>query len=132
MQLQLHTSSQPLLHTGAQRQQLKRLAVCATSASNALPRTFAATAQDLRTLHLTAREATPEKFAPFGQVKHLDGASVQALTKASLLTPADMFQLIGPTGDGKGFDDTDASLKLDLGTPRYRTPLGMLVVLSNT
>lgn len=27
-------------------------------------------------------------------------------------------QVIGPTDDGKNFDDADAALKLDLGTPR--------------
>ena len=28
-------------------------------------------------------------------------------------------QVVEPTADGKKFDDTDAALKLDLGTPRY-------------
>ena len=30
-----------------------------------------------------------------------------------------IIQVVGPTDDGKNFDDADAALKLDLGTPRY-------------
>lgn len=94
MQLQAQTVLHPLPCGSSQHQKLKRLRLRSARACRSVPRIFAATAQDLRTLHLTAREATPEAFAPFGQ-------------------------LIGPTKDGKGFDEQDASLKLDLGTPRF-------------
>jgi hypothetical protein len=45
-------------------------------------------------VELQARLITPEAFEPFGQ-------------------------LIGPTHDGKEFDQEDAQLVLDKGTPRY-------------
>eukprot|EP00898_Chlorokybus_atmophyticus_P001792 jgi/Chlat1/2613/Chrsp178S02461 len=54
----------------------------------------AAAGQRRRRIVLTPVEATPETFAPFGQV-------------------------IGPTDDGAEFGDDDAQLQLDRGTPRF-------------
>ena len=30
-----------------------------------------------------------------------------------------IIQVVGPTDDGNNYDDADAALRLDLGTPRY-------------
>ncbi len=82
------------------------------------PRCLTSNAQSLVTLQLTAQDITPEAFAPFGQVSL---GYVQPLACECCLVFTMLFaeaQVIGATDDGKSFDNTDAALNLDLGTPR--------------
>ena len=45
-------------------------------------------------------------------------ACMHVYIKMYILISFPITQVIGPTDDGKNFDDADAALKLDLGTPR--------------
>lgn len=94
--MQIHVSTSSFLHHVPSRELScpRRRFSCIVSKEACRPRCLTSTAQSLVTLPLTAQDITPEAFAPFGQV-------------------------IEATDDGKNFDDTDAALKLDLGTPRF-------------
>jgi len=118
--MQIYISSRSFLHSVPSRAiscQRGKYA-CIVSKHACRPRCLASTAQSLVTLPLTAQDITPEAFAPFGQV-YLGCCQPFACECCSVFTM--LFaeaQVIGATDDGKSFDDTDAALKLDLGTPR--------------
>lgn len=118
--MQIHVSTSSFLHHVPSRELScpRRRFSCIVSKEACRPRCLTSTTQSLVTLPLTAHDITPEAFAPFGQV-YLGCFQPFACGCCSVFTM--LFaeaQVIEATDDGKNFDDTDAALKLDLGTPR--------------